>query len=142
MAEISEKSLQARPEQVLYASILEKVMYLGLLALLITFAIYMLGIIKPYVPVTEISNFWTLNVSDYLEQARAPHGWGWVGMIGYADFLNFVPIAVLAGVTILCFLAIVPLLWKQNDRIYAVFSLLEALILAVAASGILGAGGH
>jgi hypothetical protein len=142
MAEIPEKSLQARPEQLLYASILEKVMYFGLLLLLITYAIYLLGLVKPYIPVSEISKFWSMNVSDYLHQAHTPHGWGWVAMVGYGDFLNFVPIALLAGVTIICFLAVTPLLWKQNDKVYACLSLLEAVILAVAASGILGTGGH
>ncbi len=142
MAQIPEKSLQARPEQLLYASILEKVMYFGLLILLITYAIYVLGIVKPYIPVSDISKFWSMNVSDYLHKAHAPHGWGWVAMIGYADYLNFVPISILAGVTIICFLAVAPGLWKQNDRIYAVLSVLEAVILAVAASGILGSGGH
>jgi len=142
MAHSPEKSLQAGPEQVLYARILEKVMYFGLLALLITYAIYVFGVMKPFIPVSDVSKFWSMNVSDYLHQAHAPHGWGWVAMIGYGDFLNFVPIAILAGVTIICFLAIVPLLWKQNDKVYAVLSLLEAAILAVAASGILGSGGH
>jgi hypothetical protein len=142
MAESYQKSLQARPEQILYASILEKIMYFGLLILLITFGVYALGLMKPFIPVSDISKFWSLNVSEYMHQAHAPHGWGWIWMIGYGDFLNFVPIAMLAGVTIICFLAIVPLLWKQNDKVYAVFSLLEAAILAVAASGILGSGGH
>ena len=63
-------------------------------------------------------------------------------MLGYGDFLNFIGIALLAGVTICCFLVIVPLLWKNNDKIYAVLSVLEAVILGVAASGILGTGGH
>ena len=42
----------------------------------------------------------------------------------------------------ICFLAIVPLLWRENDKLYALFAVLEAAILGVAASGILGSGGH
>ena len=63
-------------------------------------------------------------------------------MLRYGDFINFIGIAFLAGVTIVCFLVIVPVLWKNNDKLYAVFSLLEAVILSLAASGILGSGGH
>jgi hypothetical protein len=43
-------------------------------------------------------------------------------------------------VTIICYLAIFPVLWRNNDKVYAVFALLEALILALAASGFLAVG--
>ena len=46
-------------------------------------------------------------------------------------------IAILAGVSIICFLSIVPLLWKNGDRIYALLAITEVIILTVAASGIL-----
>ncbi|MDA8405902.1 MAG: DUF1634 domain-containing protein [Deltaproteobacteria bacterium] len=136
------KSLQASPEQVVYAGILEKGMYLGLMLILATFALYVLGIIKPYIPVTEISKYWSLSVGEYLQTANIHQGWWWVSMLGYGDFINFIGIAFLAGVTIVCFLVIVPVLWKNNDKLYAAFSLLEAVILSLAASGILGSGGH
>ncbi len=136
------KSLQASPEQVVYAGILEKGMYLGLLLILGTFALYVLGIIKPYIPVTEISKYWSMSVDQYLQTAKIHQGWWWVGMLRYGDFINFIGIAFLAGVTIVCFLVIVPVLWKNNDKLYAAFSLLEVVILGLAASGILGFGGH
>lgn len=136
------KSLQARPEQLVYANILEKGMYFGLLLLVIVFLTYVLGAFKPYIPLTEVSKYWTMNVHDYLQTTHIKSGWGWLLMLRYGDFLNFVPIAMLAGVTILCFLSIVPVLLRGNDKLYAGLALLEAIILAVAASGILGAGGH
>lgn len=137
-----EQSLQARPEQIVYAGILEKGMLLGLGLVLITYAIYVLGIMKPYVPMESIVNYWTVSVHEYLHHFEIKAGWAWISLLGYGDFLNFVGIALLAGVTIICFLAIVPVLWKQNDRLYAVFALAEVVILGVAASGILGSGGH
>ena len=136
------KSLQASPEQVVYAGILEKGMYLGLILILATFALYVLGIIKPYIPVTEISKYWSLSVHQYLQTAEIHQGWWWISMLRYGDFINFIGIAFLAGVTIICFLVIVPVLWKNNDKLYAVFALLEAVILSRAASGILGSAGH
>ncbi len=138
----SEKSLQATPEQVIYADVLEKGMYFGLLILLATFLIYVLGIVSPYIALTEISRYWSMGVTDYLHEANIPHGWAWVPLVHYSDFLNFVGIAILAGVTIFCFLAVVPTLWRQNDKLYAFFALLEVVILGFAASGILGVGGH
>ena len=142
MADSTEKSLQATPEQLLYASILEKGMFLGLLILLLTYAVYALGIATPYIPLNDIPKCWSMGVDQYLQTCKIEEGWAWLSMVHYGDFMNFIGIAMLAGVTIICFLAIVPILWKQNDKAYACLSLVEAIILAVAASGILGAGGH
>ena len=61
-------------------------------------------------------------------------------MLGHGDFLNFMGIAVLAGVTILCYAALVPMLVKRKDPIYAALAILEVIVLALAASGILAAG--
>lgn len=142
MSENNNQSLEATPEQVLYAKLLEKGMLVGLIMLFVTFAIYALGIIEPYVPVEKLSSYWGLSVTEYLQALEIPAGWGWVGMLGYGDFLNFIGVAVLAGITIICYLAIIPTLLKSNDKVYAFLALLEAIVLTVAASGILGSGGH
>ena len=142
MAEKVKPSLEASPEQNLYARVLEKGMYVGLLLLIITFAIYAFGIIKPFIPRTEVSQYWSHSVSEYLHLANVNAGWSWLNMLGYGDFINFIPIAILAGTTVMCYLSIIPVLWRNNDKVYAVIALLEALVLSVAASGILGSGGH
>ena len=130
------------PEQVLYANILNKGMLLGLVILLITFALYVFGIVSPYVPLDKLSNYWGLGVEDYLHELDIPTGWSWLAMLGYSDFLNFIVIAFLAGVSIICYIAIVPTLWRQNDKIYAALAVLEVIVLTAAAAGIFGSGGH
>ena len=142
MAEQDNMNPLPTQEQLLYAAILEKGMFFGLVLLLITFFIYCFGILKPYIPMDAISEYWGLTVGDYLHKADVKAGWAWLGMLNYGDFLNFVPIAILAGLTVVCYLAIVPGLFKKNDKVMAILSLLEAVILSVAASGILGSGGH
>ncbi len=132
--------LKATPEQVLYAKILEKGMYIGLLILFITYGLYVFGVFDPYIPMNKLSNYWSLNVHEYLEQTGIKPGWAWVGMLGYGEFINFIGIVFLAGVTIVCYAAIVPMLFKNKDRIYAVIALLEVIILSAAASGILAVG--
>jgi len=135
-------SLQATPEQLLYAKLLEVGMYIGLLILLITFGLYAFGVMDPYIPLDKISEYWSMNVNDYLHHANIKAGWAWTGMLKYGDFVNFIGIAILAGVTIMCYAAIVPTLLKNKDTVYAVLAILEVIILSVAASGILGVGGH
>ncbi len=130
------------PEQILYANILNKGMLIGLVVLLITFAIYVFGIMTPYVPLDKLSNYWAMGVNDYLHELNIPTGWGWLAMLGYSDFLNFIGIAFLAGVSIICYIAIIPTLWNNDDKIYAVIAVLEVIVLTAAASGIFGSGGH
>lgn len=128
------------PEQQLYAEMLEKGMYLGLALLLITFFLYVTGIVDPYIPLGKIAEYWHQSSTEYLHKAGIPDGWGWVGFLGYGDFLNFVPIALLAGVTIFSYLTILPILLRQNDKVYATLVVIEVAILALAASGMLKVG--
>jgi hypothetical protein len=132
--------LEATPEQLLYAKILERGMYIGLLVLFVTFGLYAFGIVDPYIPLDKISNYWSMNVNDYLKHAEIKAGWAWLGMLKYGDFINFIGVAILAGVTIICYASIIPLLLKNNDKVYALIATLEVIILSAAASGILAVG--
>ncbi len=141
-------SAQATDEQLLYANILGKGMLVGLVLLFITFALYVFGIMPAVIPLTEISGLWNQPVHEYLEAInhnylhwdKLPTGWSWVKLIGKGDFLNFIPVAILSGVTILCYLAIVPGLFKRGDKAYAIMALAEVFILSLAASGLLAVG--
>ncbi len=139
---------EATQEQKLYANILEKGMLIGLVLMFITFALYVFGIMKPVIPLDEVANYWSMSVHDYLlainanylHLDHAPTGWAWVKFIGKGDFLNFVPVAILSGVTIVCYAAIVPGLFARGDKAMALITIATAVILALAASGILAVG--
>ena len=138
----------ADADQLLYAGILARGMYLGLGILLVTFALYITGIIQPGVPIEELPTYWTLSAHDYLEAVNHEFlhrpevitGWGWVALLGMGDYLNFIGIALLAAVTIVCYMGILPSLFRKKDWIYATIAALEVLILAQAASGIVAVG--
>lgn len=138
----------ADEEQLLYAKILQTGMYIGLVLLFLTFALYTSGIVAPTVPVDQLPDYWTMNVHEYLEAVNHDHlqhehpisGWSWLSVLEKGDYLNFLGIAVLSSVTIVCFLGIVPTLLRKKDTPYVVMALLEAAILGLAASGILSVG--
>jgi hypothetical protein len=133
---------QATEEQILYANILNKGMIVGLIGLVVTFIIYGAGILKPVIPLEEVQNYWVMPVADYLEQTGIHAGWAWLGNLGKGDMLNFLPIAFLSLLTIICYLAIIPGFMKKKDTAYVVLAIVEVVVLVVAASGILGSGGH
>lgn len=134
--------LQATREQAAYAQLLDIGMKIGLLLIVITFAIYVTGIMEPNVAVDEVSNYWDLSAEEYVAETNGHHGWGWVNELDKGDYLNFIGIAFLAGVSVICYLRITPILIGQRDYIYLVLVLVEVAVLVLAASGILKSGGH
>jgi hypothetical protein len=133
---------KATEEQVLYANILNKGMLLGFIGIIVTFVIYGLGIMEPKVPMDDLQVYWTMPVHDYLSKCNIETGWSWLSHLGCGDMLNLIPIAFLSALTIFCYAAIIPGLVRKKDNAYVVLAVLEVLVLALAASGLLKSGGH
>ncbi|MCG8529820.1 MAG: DUF1634 domain-containing protein [Desulfovibrionales bacterium] len=130
------------PEQMRYAMILERGAYLGILIMLVTYSIYAFGILTPHVPIETVINNWHLGVHDYLKVTNSPTGWDWVALVGTGDFINFIGLALLAVMTIICYATLIVPYFRCGDHIYAAIVIAEIIVLTVAASGILGSGGH
>ncbi len=135
-------ALKATEEQVLYSKILNIGMLIGLAGLVIAFIIYSTGILAPLIPLEKVQTYWILSVHEYLTQSGMQAGWAWFGNLQFGDMLNFLPIAFLSLLTIVCYIAIIPVLIRKKDTAFVVIAVLEIIVLAVAASGILGTGGH
>ncbi|MBI5519098.1 MAG: DUF1634 domain-containing protein [Desulfovibrio sp.] len=133
---------KASPEQVTYANMLFYGCWGGLALMLVTYLVYVTGILTPHVPLDRIPQLWSQPVGVYLKEGNVPHGWGWVALVGQGDFLNFIGIVLLAGMTILCYIPLIPAYLKRGEKIFAALALAEILVLLVAASGIVGGGAH
>jgi hypothetical protein len=175
-----EIKMKATEEQLAYAKLLDVGMKIGLLMLLITFALYVSGIMTPHIPTKLVPKIWNQRVGNYLyilsqadkggideamalvnsckaapehgpqpeeckaitEEGHKYTGWTWLGRLGKADFLNFIGVVFLAGVTIVCYGRIIPILFRKKDTVYGVIAALEVAVLVLAASGLLRTGGH
>jgi hypothetical protein len=137
-----EKSTKASEEQILYAKLLNIGMFVGLALIIATFIIYLSGILSSFIPPQEITKYWGMKSSNFIHMFHAPTGWAWVALTNKGDYLNFVPIAIFAGLSILCYLAILPILMRKKDMAYVLIAIIEVLVLALAASGIIKSGGH
>lgn len=133
---------QIAEEQLAYASVLDSGMKLGLVVLVATFVAYVSGFVTPHVHVEDLPRYWSMPVKDYLSATGIHAGWAWVGLLGKGDFLNFLPIAFLAGTAIACYAKVTPIFFRKKDAVYGVLAVLEVLVLALAASGLLNAGAH
>ncbi|MGD9216901.1 MAG: hypothetical protein PVJ84_18965 [Desulfobacteraceae bacterium] len=142
MTVVDKQSPKPSREQIIYANLLLMGMVAGIIVMMITYAIYLAGFLPPHVDLNVISANWGKGIHDYLEITHSPHGWGWAALLLKGDFLNYIGFTLLGLMTIFCYLVLVRGYLCKKDWIYAVISVLEILVLSLAASGILGSGGH
>ncbi len=126
--------------QIAYAKLLDVSVKITFVVMLVLFAVYMAGIIKPSIPLNEMPSYWKLPLGEYLQATGSNAGWSWVSKLNKIDYLCFGTIAVLSSISILCYIRIIPLLAKKKDTAYVIIVVTEILVLLLAASGILTAG--
>ena len=136
------ESARPMPEQITYANLLFLAVWLSILLMIITYFAYVTDLVSPCVPIDVVQQNWGSCVGDYLHTTQSPHGWGWLRLLDTGDYLNFIGLAILALITILCYLVLLPGYIRRKDWAYTLICVLEVLVLSLAASGILGAGGH
>jgi hypothetical protein len=117
-------------------------MVTGIIIMIITYIIYVSGLLPSHVNMQLITANWGKGIHEYLETTHSPHGWGWTSLLLKGDFLNYIGFVLLGLLTIFCYLVLVRGFTRKKDWIFAVISILEIIVLSLAASGILGGGGH
>ena len=110
-------------------------------ASLLAFLLYVTGVLPPFVPLEALPRLWGLPVDQYLQKTAAPSGWGWLPLLGHSDYVSLACIALIGLVTLLCYVAILPLLLRLRERLQACLVAAQVLVLLIAASGLLS-GGH
>lgn len=116
-------------EQQIYARWLDVGTRIAFLVLVASFLVYLAGLLDPLVPPQELVRLWGLPADRYVSATGAPMGWGWLSLLGKGDYLNFVGIALLAAISIVCYARIIPLL----PRLQAVLAAIQIAILLAAA---------
>jgi len=132
----------APAEQIAYANVLFFGCWSGLALMVLTYVLYVTGIMDPYVSMDNVVKYWAMPVHDYLADNNVPTGWGWAKLLNKGDFLNFLGIALLAGLTIVGYIPAIFAYFKKKDFAFALIALLEVIVLCVAASGLVGGGAH
>ena len=137
---IAPESVVQPPEQLRYARWLEWGTRVGLVALILIFLAYGIGLVEPHVPHSRLPEVWNLPVSQFLAATGLPTGWGWLAFAHRGDIANLLNIAILTGASLLALLALLPLYLRQRERLYAALCVAQVAVLLLAASGLLTAG--
>ncbi|MDQ7033176.1 MAG: DUF1634 domain-containing protein [Desulfonauticus sp.] len=130
------------PHQITYANILFWGAWGGICLMTITYILYVFHIVSPHIDVNLVVQNWDKGIAQYRQITNSPQGWDWVLLLGKGDFLNFLGISLLALLTIVCYIVLFIGYIKKKDKLYATIAFLEILVLSLAATGILGSGGH
>jgi hypothetical protein len=139
--EITNNAQQQQLEALRYANLLDWGARLGVVALIVSFAAYVLGLLTPHVPLEQLPTVWNLPVAAYLEQTATPTGWGWLALAHKGDLSGLIGISILSGCSLPPLLGLIPLYLKRRDYVYAAICAAVVAVLVLAASGLL-TGGH
>lgn len=127
----------ASPEQLRYARVLSAGVQVGFVLLVVSFLLYMAGVLTPLVPVDQVPKYWGLSAAEYVKATGTPTGWAWLKLIAKGDMLNLVGIVVLAGISAVSTLAVLPIFTRRREKAHIVISILLIVVLVVSASNIL-----
>jgi hypothetical protein len=135
------EQIHADKVQLAYAAVLGKTSTIGIGIIVVGYALYVLQILPSMASPETVAAHWHLRASELHQAIQMPTGWSWISQLGYGDVLTFASLLYLASVTTICLIVLIPVLLKENDRIYAVITSLQVVILLFAAAGIVS-GGH
>lgn len=114
---------------------------LGLGVLAIGFLAYASGIVEPHVPIERLPQLWNRPAAEVLREIGLRPGWGWAELVHRSDMLILAGIGILAGCSIACLAAVIPVFVRLRARAFAWVCVLEIAVLVLALSGVL-AGAH
>ncbi len=136
----SQRLKYVTPEQLAYADLLDIGVRIGRYLLAGTFILYVFGFTPAKIPLSELPAYWSMAADQYSSLVGVGTGWGWFALIGYGDYMNFLGIAFLSGLTIACYLRVLPFALHRKDFVFGTILVLEVIVLSFAASGLLAAG--
>jgi hypothetical protein len=127
---------ERRAEQEVYARWLAWGVRLGFTALVVTFFLYVTGLVPAGVAPERLPLLWGEPVGEYLKATGAPTGWSWVPRLREGDLLNLVGVAILASASIVCHLRVLPLFVRSRERVFVAICIAQVIVLGAAAAGI------
>ena len=125
-----------RHEQEVYARWLAWGVRLGFGALVVSFLLYVTGLVPAGIAPERLPSLWGLPVDRYIAATGAPTGWGWIARLREGDLLNLVGVAILASASIACHVRVLPLFVAARERVFAAVCVAQVVVLAAAAAGV------
>ncbi len=130
------------PQQAAYASLLQVLVNTSLVMIIISFIIYLAGILDPLIAISDLPQYWSLPLHEFIAETNSPTGWNWTSYLSKGDYLNFLGIAFMGATSGICYLVMVFSFFKEKNNIALTVAIIELFLILLAASNILAVGGH
>jgi hypothetical protein len=127
---------QFKAEQQVYAHWLAWGTRIGFTLLVVTYFLYVTGILAPAIPTARLPEIWGLPLAEYLAETHAPTGWSWIAELGKGDLLNLLGVAILAASTLACYLRVLPIFARAKEHAFVAICIAEIAVLLAAAAGV------
>jgi hypothetical protein len=143
--ELTQQPHQGEPpelpeDQAAYARVLGPGVILSLVALAVTFVFYLAGTGSPQLGPHEIRQYWSMPADEFRNQAGVETGWAWLDRLPASDVLPNLGICLLAAISAVAYLRLVPIYLRQKRGLLVGIVLAELGLMALAASGIVSPG--
>ena len=113
---------------------------LGIFAMIVTFALYLTGLVRPMIAPSRLTGLIGNGVTAYVRDNQVPTGWDWLSHLGRGDMLSLASLVFMVGVIVTAYLALIPVLIRQRNHIYLGLVIAQLGVFLLAAIG--GFGGH
>lgn len=121
----------------IYAQTLDAIGKIGLLLLFISFLIYAFGILEAQIPLHKLLSLCSLSASEFMSHNNYHGAWTWIKLLHKSDFLNYLPVAILASASFFANIRLLPQLTKEKDYKLAPICFIQIFIILLSASGIM-----
>lgn len=119
-----------------YARVLAMVVPVAFSLTVLTFLLYVSGIVEPVVPLKDVQELWTAGAHSALDAAGLEAGFSWMLQWKSADTMCLIALALLASATpVACFAAGIQYL-RRREWALGIIALVQMAILGVAMSGL------
>ena len=130
------------PQQAAYAKLLQALVNTSLVMIIISFIVYLTGVLDPLIAISDLPRYWSLPLHEFITETNSPIGWNWISYLDKGDYLNFLGIAFMGATTGICYLAMVFSFFKEKNNIALIVAIIELFLILLAASNVIAVGGH
>lgn len=99
---------------------------IGIIMMILPAIVYFLGV-RQYIPLSEVSKYWTGSAAEFWQNTKGfhVHGYGWIfNNLGYTDILSMLGVLLLMVTPLISMLAA---MFKAHTKAYRVLLFLAAL---------------
>lgn len=129
-------SVKQPPEQMRYALVLQWGARAGLAMLIASTLALAMGWGEPLMPLRDLALIWSDSSQAYRASAAAASQMAWLDRIMRPDGLAIAGIGMLAGISAISLLSVIPVMWRSHHRWLVAICVALMAVLLLAAVGV------